>query len=47
MIESMTEDEITNFHYPDPSDECFLSSFAEIVDIGTDTEAHKQAEKRD
>ena len=47
MVESMTGEEIVNFHYPDPSDECFLSSFAEIVDIGTDTEADEQAEKRD
>ena len=47
MVGSMTGEEIVNFHYPDQSDECFLSSFAEIVDIGTDTEADEQVEKRD
>ena len=45
MVGGMTGEEIVNFHYPDPSDECFLSSFAEIVDIGTDTEADEQVEK--
>ena len=43
----MTGEELVSFRYRDLSDDCFLSSFVEIVDIGTDNEANEEVEKRD
>ena len=43
----MTDEELISFHYPDMCDNCFLSSLVEIVDIGTDSEADEESEKRD
>ena len=44
----MTEEEKSEFRYPDLSDDHFLSSqIVEIIDIGTDSEADEELAKRD